>query len=118
LEEINTIERTPQIKPISRIEPFLNIRNAISKAAGLSAISKVCAVENIHSEDEIGVFLFGWHNGTKKPKLVATEEADNFLRKTILAYQHLKIRANKEQFISEQPCRLILESSHASISAL
>ena len=71
-------ERIGKIKPTSRIEPYANIRNAISKAAGLTAISKVCPVENMHSDDEVGLMLFGWNE--TKPKLVSTKEADEWLR--------------------------------------
>jgi hypothetical protein len=60
MEEVKVSERIGKCKPISRVEPFLNIRNAKSKAAGLSGISKVCELENIHnSDDEVGLFLFG-----------------------------------------------------------
>ena len=72
-------EREGKVKPESRIEPYLNIRNAISKAAGLTALAKVCPVENMHSDDEVGLMLFGWNE--TKPKLVSTKEADEWLRR-------------------------------------
>ena len=78
--EMCSSEKKGKIKPISRIEPYLNIRNAISKAAGLTAISKVCPVENMHTEDKIGLFLFGWHD--TRPKLVCSLEASKWLRTT------------------------------------
>jgi hypothetical protein len=78
---MNANSRQAKEKPTSRVEPFLNIRNAITKCAGLTAISKVCPAENIFSEDEVGVFLFGWHNDAARPKLVSTSVADQFLRK-------------------------------------
>lgn len=81
MEKAQMTERQGKIKPESRVEPFLNIRNAISKAAGLAAITEVCATENIFSEDEVGIFLFGWHQTSKAPKLVSTQQADAFLRK-------------------------------------
>jgi hypothetical protein len=74
--------REGKIKPESRVEPYLNIRNSISKAAGLRAITQICPTENIYSEDEVGIFLFGWnHNSKKKPQLVSTKAADEFLRR-------------------------------------
>lgn len=79
MKEMETPERKGKVKPLSRVEPFLNIRNAISKAAGLTAISKVCPIENMHSDDEVGIFLFGWHQTT--PKLVSSKAADEFLRR-------------------------------------
>jgi hypothetical protein len=79
--EIKTSSREGKIKPVSRVEPFLNIRNAISKAAGLTALSRLCPLENIHSEDEVGVCLFGWHGKSRRPKLGSTREADEFLSK-------------------------------------
>jgi hypothetical protein len=33
------------------------------------------------SDDEVGVFLFGWNSSCKRPKLVSTKEADEFFRK-------------------------------------
>eukprot|EP01033_Poteriospumella_lacustris_P013318 gene13318-9543_t len=80
MEKAQMTERQGKIKPESRVEPFLNIRNAISKAAGLAATTEVCATENIFSEDEVGIFLFGWHQTSKAPKLVSTQQADAFLR--------------------------------------
>jgi hypothetical protein len=65
-------------KPKSRDEPYKNIRNAISKASGLTALVRVCPTENIHSSDEVGIFLFGWHQTA--PKLCSTRDADEFLR--------------------------------------
>jgi len=79
MTEMETPERKGKVKPLSRVEPFLNIRNAISKAAGLTAISKVCPIENMHSDDEVGIFLFGWHQTA--PKLVSSKAADEFLRR-------------------------------------
>lgn len=73
--------RVAQEKPTSRVEPFTNIRNAITKCAGLTAITKVYPAENIFNEDEVGVFLFGWHNDAARPILVSTKTADAFLRK-------------------------------------
>ena len=78
MEMMTASERTGKIKPVSRIEPYLNMRNAISKAAGLTAIAKVCPVENMHSDDEVGLMLFGWDG--KSPKLVTTKEANEWLR--------------------------------------
>lgn len=74
--EVNS--RKGKIKPKSRDEPYRNIRNAISKASGLTALIRVCPTENIHSSDEVGIFLFGWHQTA--PKLCSTREADEFLR--------------------------------------
>ena len=59
-------ERDGKIKPESRVEPFLNIRNPISKAAGLMALNRVCPTENMHNENEVGIFLFGWHQTKTK----------------------------------------------------
>ena len=42
--------------PLSRKEPFLNIRNAISKAVGLLALSEEVPQELMFSDDEVGVF--------------------------------------------------------------
>jgi hypothetical protein len=81
LNEIETTQNKGDFKPVSRVEPFLNIRNAISKAAGLTSLSQVCAIENMYSEDEVGVFLFGWHQTSNRPKLVSAKEANEFLRK-------------------------------------
>jgi hypothetical protein len=81
MEEMKATSRCGKTKPVSRVEPYLNIRNAISKAAGLTALSRACAVENMHSSDEVGLFLFGWELKGKRPKLVSTKEADAFLRK-------------------------------------
>ena len=80
LSEMRAGTRNGKVKPISREEPFLNIRNSISKAAGVTVLAKLVAMENIHSEDEVGVFLFPRH--TKNPiQLVSTKLADEFLRK-------------------------------------
>jgi hypothetical protein len=78
LKEIGASERIGKMKPQSRVEPYLNIRNAISKAAGLTALSRVCPLENMFSDDEVGIFLFGWHQTA--PKLCTTKVADAFLR--------------------------------------
>lgn len=51
--------REGNVKPKSWVEPYLNIRKAITKAAGLTAITRVCAMENIHTEHEVGIFLNG-----------------------------------------------------------
>ena len=48
----------------------MNIRNAISKAAGLTALSKVAPIEIFYSADEVGVFLFEWQKPA--PKLCST----------------------------------------------
>ena len=45
---------------VSRTEPFLNIRNGISKAAGMLALSEEVQQELMFSDDEVGLFLFGW----------------------------------------------------------
>ena len=79
-EQIAASTRDGKIKPQSREEPFANIRNSISKAAGVTVLSKLVAMENIHSEDEVGVFLFP--RQSKRPiQLVSTKAADEFLRK-------------------------------------
>mmetsp|Transcript_16093 Transcript_16093/g.15450 ORF Transcript_16093/g.15450 Transcript_16093/m.15450 type:complete len:669 (+) Transcript_16093:53-2059(+) len=80
-ELMEVTSRRGKIKPESRNETYLNIRNAISKASGLTALARVCPLENMHSTDEVGIFLFGWHTSSKKPKLVSSREADEFLRK-------------------------------------
>lgn len=67
------------INPQPRVQPFLNIRNVISKAAGLTSISEQCPTVNIFSEDEVGIFLFK-DDSTKKPVLVSSQVADEFLR--------------------------------------
>jgi hypothetical protein len=67
-----------KLKPTSRVEPYQNIRNAISKAAGFTALARVCRVEHWHTDDEVGMFIFGWHQ--TKPKLVSTDEANKWLR--------------------------------------
>ena len=80
LSEMRAGTRNGKVKPISREEPFLNIRNSISKAAGITVLAKLVAMENIHSEDEVGVFLFP--RLSKTPiQLVSTKVADEFLRK-------------------------------------
>jgi len=71
-------ERQGKSKPVSRVEPYANIRNAISKAAGFTSLIKMCPVEMWHTEDEVGFFIFGWH--TTKPKLCSTVDADAWLR--------------------------------------
>jgi hypothetical protein len=49
-------EKQGKVKPVSRKEPFLNIRNAISKAAGLLALSEEVPQELMFSDNEVGVF--------------------------------------------------------------
>ena len=62
----------------------MNIRNSISKAAGVTVINKLVASENIHSEDEVGVFLLP--RLAKNPiQLVSTKVADAFLRENNIA---------------------------------
>ena len=75
--------RKGKVKPKSRVEPYLNFRNAISKAAGLTALSKIAPIENFHSADEVGVFLFGWHK--RSPRLCSTRATDEFLRKNYIS---------------------------------
>ena len=77
--EIGASKRDGKEKPISREEPFLNIRNSISKAAGLLVIAEQVAMENVHSEDEVGVFLYP-RQPKKLLQLVSTKEANEFLR--------------------------------------
>lgn len=78
-KEVEASSRKGRNKPVSRLEPYLNIRNAISKAAGLMSVSKVCPVENMHSEDEVGIYIFGWHQTA--PQLFSTKRSDAFLKK-------------------------------------
>jgi len=78
LEKMFVTERQGKCKPVTRVEPYANIRNAISKAAGFTSLVKMCPVEMWHTEDEVGLFLFGWH--TTKPKLCSTADANAWLR--------------------------------------
>ena len=61
MEMLKITEKQGKIKPVSRKEPFLNIRNGISKAAGMLALSEEVQQELMFSDDEVGLFLFGWH---------------------------------------------------------
>lgn len=72
-------ERSGKNKPKSRVEPFLNIRNAISKAAGLTSVAKECDVELMFSADEVGIYVYAWHE--TRPKVVSSKIADEFLRR-------------------------------------
>jgi hypothetical protein len=59
LTEVNGAVRIGKVKPMSRLEPYLNIRNPISKAAGLLAIYDITgSLEHIHSDDEVSFMIF------------------------------------------------------------
>jgi hypothetical protein len=62
MEKAQITERQENLKPESRVEPFLNIRNVISNAA----ITEVCATENMTENGEN--CWFGWHETSKAPK--------------------------------------------------
>lgn len=96
MQEIGASDRKGKTKPKSRAEPFENIRNSISKAAGMTAIEKVCRLENIHSEDEVGIYLFGW-TLDKKPKLFSTKDADAFLKKNNISLSSIDEQLNQER---------------------
>ena len=96
--KMEAYEKKGKVKPESRIEPYKNIRNALSKASAFLAISKVCPVQNWHTDDEAGFFLFGWH--TTKPKLVSSREANDLLRANNAAYQQVKIQTSSAVLIS------------------
>jgi hypothetical protein len=80
MKNITASDRKGKVKPKSHFEPYMNIRNAMSKAAGMLAIRKRCLVEHMHSEDEVGLFLFGWHSQSKIPQVVTTKEGNQWLR--------------------------------------
>ena len=78
LAKMKATEKKGKVNPESRIEPYKNIRNALSKASTFLAIEKICPAQNWHSDDEVDSFLFGWN--TTKPKLVGSQEANLWLR--------------------------------------
>jgi hypothetical protein len=81
VKEIGAKEVKGKDQAENREEAFNDIRNAIAKAVGLTAMSKIVQFMHIHSTDEVGLFLFGWHQTSKRPKLVVTAEANEWLRK-------------------------------------
>ena len=42
-------------------------------------MSQIVLHEHVHSTDEVGLFLFGWHTTSKRPKLVVSNEAKEWL---------------------------------------
>jgi hypothetical protein len=81
LTDIDAKEVKGKDQAENREEAFNDIRNAIAKAVGLTAMSKIVQFMHIHSTDEVGLFLFGWHQTAKRPMLVVTAEANEWLRK-------------------------------------
>jgi len=64
----------------SRVDPFNDIKNCMAKAAGMIALSEMVDMENFHSDDEVGIFLFGWGETAGKPKLVVDEISSQWLK--------------------------------------
>ena len=80
MKEAELMEVKGKDQAEGREEAFNDIRNAIAKAAGLGALARIVRFEHIHSTDEVGLFLFGWHITAKRPKLVVSPEAQAWLR--------------------------------------
>lgn len=81
IEDMTCKEVTGKDQAENREEAFNDIRNAMAKAAGLFAMAKIVLFIHTHSADEVGLFLFGWHQTASRPKLVVTAEANAWLRK-------------------------------------
>ena len=52
----------------------------MAKATGMMAINDIVDEQHFHSDDEVGVFLFGWGKNAGKPKLVICEESNAWLK--------------------------------------
>jgi hypothetical protein len=76
------------------------------------------SLEHIHSDDEVSFMIFGWHNAAKRPKLVSTKEADEWLR-----LNHVSLSTcqdpNQQRSVHvgtvQQPCNGSLTCSYMTI---
>ena len=67
IKDMNCFEVVGKVQASSRVEPFNDIRNCIAKAAGMSALNEVVDQRHFHSDDEVGIFLFGWGKDATLP---------------------------------------------------
>jgi len=81
-KEGKILDRVGAVKPPHRIDAFLNIRNALSCCATLTALEDIINFELFFSEDDVGLKLNGWDH---KPQLLTTKEANAYLRKNNLS---------------------------------
>jgi hypothetical protein len=90
-------DRKGKLEPASREECYLNIRNAIAKASGLTSIAKTCKSELIFSEDAVGMLLFSWMDVSLR--LVSTKEAGVFLRQNNISLSTINDEVNEQRAV-------------------
>lgn len=80
IKDLSCTEVKGKVQATSRVEPFNDIKNCIAKAAGMWALNGVVDEQHFHSDDEVGIFLFGWGKDAGKPKLVVCEISNAWLK--------------------------------------